>query len=106
MFSSVPADFLESFDKKTNPVTSLSTKSDEPIIEVAKRRPKTASSIKTTMQSGKLRKVNEFSAEETKDLMLMLVKNNNTNANMNLKSQNFKVSITNEHISSELCQIL
>jgi hypothetical protein len=94
MFSAVPTSYLESLDNQTKNNAT-----------VAPRRPKTTSSIVTT-KSTKIRKVKEFTEEESKDLMLMLVKNNRQNTDMNLKSQNYKVLITNEHINSELCQIL
>jgi hypothetical protein len=95
MFSAVPTSYLESLDNQTTNN-----------VIVAPRRPKTASSIVTTKSTTKIRKVKEFTEEESKDLMLMLVKNNRQNTDMNLKSQNYKVLITNEHINSELCQIL
>ena len=99
MFSSVPTNYLESLDNKNK---NFIVKNNE---TVTTRRPKTASSMKTT-KSTKIRKVKEFTDEESKDLMLMLVKNNRQNTDMNLKSQNYKVLITNEHINSELCHIL
>jgi hypothetical protein len=96
MFSSVPTGYLESMNKTTelSPVENR-------IVETKTKRPKS-----TVTKMGAIKRVREFSDKEKNDLLLLLINKNRANTELNLKSQNYKVLIANEHVDSEICQIL
>ena len=117
MFTSVPTNYLESLNNSTRTnETTISIKLDESanesknteeqIVVKKQQRPKTTSTLGTKNFHGRRKLVDNFTDEETKELFLMLVKNNNTNKQMNLNSQNYKVLLANQHVNPEICQIL